>query len=323
MNSLVSKALALSFLFSSLLSIVFAQDSGYIGYSLSQNGSPEDAVYETASTDAGTDVLVPEPDVFLNASISVGEIDIEVDNITAKVNLDAKVLNLLRFNAGVDASIDRVRLNIQNVSAKVLLEARLENVVEMIGDVLNTIDLNPVVATLGRGVSNIVGNATDSLGGSGSGEGASSSSAAAPSTSASSAAVRRSSNALDYNMAHNILYSVNDYSGHTHTNRVLSLNGTILDVYLDNNGNERGRRAVGSYSRDMTFTGHNRTITIDGQTEFELGYLYAPYAGLEVTSIVLVDSAGKVVRTQVVAEAEGAGTSTVSDDDQDGPYRKQ
>lgn len=62
----------------------------------------------------------------------VGEINIEVQNLTAKINLDAQVLQLLSFNAGVDLSIDRVRLLIQNVTAKVVLEARLANLVLMI-----------------------------------------------------------------------------------------------------------------------------------------------------------------------------------------------
>lgn len=108
------------------------QDDGYIGYRLDQRGDPESAVYETANTNTDVDDTLPvDPDVYLNASVSVGEIDIEVDNITAKVNLQAQVLNLLNIRAGVDVSIDRVRLTIQNVSAKVLLEARLENIVTM------------------------------------------------------------------------------------------------------------------------------------------------------------------------------------------------
>lgn len=108
------------------------QDDGYIGYRLDQRGDPESAVYETANTNTDADNILPEdPDVYLNASVSVGEIDIEVDNITAKVNLQADVLKLLHFSAGVDASIDKVKLTIQNVSAKVELEARLENVVQM------------------------------------------------------------------------------------------------------------------------------------------------------------------------------------------------
>lgn len=53
-------------------------------------------------------------------------------NLTAKINLDAQILQLLSFNAGVDLSIARVNLLIQNVTARVLLEARLANLVLMI-----------------------------------------------------------------------------------------------------------------------------------------------------------------------------------------------
>ncbi|KAI2639956.1 hypothetical protein GGS26DRAFT_294434 [Hypomontagnella submonticulosa] len=293
MNPFVSKAVA--FLLLSLFSIVLAQGDGYIGYELNKRGDPEAVNYETADTPG---VELPEtPDVYLNASVSVGEIDIEVDNLTAKINLDAKVLNLLHFTAGVDASIDRVSLKIQNVSAKVELEARLGNVVQMVGDVLNTIDLNPIVATLGNTVGNIVGNVTDELG---------NGSSSTPSTA--------SKRDLDYNLAYNILYSINDYSGETHTNRVLAQNGSIYDSFLDNNGDEHSRRVVGYYSRDMTFTGHNRTITIDGKTEYELQYEYKPFPGLDAVANIYVTTEGQVIRTQLIAEAEGGGTSTISDD---------
>ncbi|KAI5926457.1 hypothetical protein F4810DRAFT_654480 [Camillea tinctor] len=232
MRPFISQAFA--FLLLSLFSSTLAQNDGYVGYELHKRGDPESANYETADT-PGVE-LPEEPDVYLNANVSVGEISIEVDNITAKINLDAKVLNLLHFTAGVDASIDRVSLRITNVSAKVELEARLGNVVQMVGDVLNTIDLNPIVATLGNSVGSIVGNITDDLG----------------SDSSSTTSTNSKRDALDYNIEHNILYSVNDYSGQTHTNRVLAQNGSIYDQFLDNNGNEHGRQVVGYYSRDMT-----------------------------------------------------------------------
>lgn len=71
------------------------------------------------------------------------------------------MLNLLTFNAGVDLSIDKVRLLIENVTAKVLLEARLENLVAMVNSTLNSIDLNPIIAELGESLGDI----TDSVGG--------------------------------------------------------------------------------------------------------------------------------------------------------------
>lgn len=69
----------------------------------------------------------------------------------------------------------------------------------------------------------------------------------------------------------NVLYSINDYSGNTHTNRVLGQDGNLYDVKLDNDGNQQSSVNVGSYSQDMTFTGHNHTVTVNGQVkEYEL-----------------------------------------------------
>lgn len=106
-----------------MLSFTCAQssaDDGYIGYSLSSTGdTADDVIYSTDSTPANVSTTDPPPDVELNATVSVGEIDIVVSNLTAKVNLEVQVLQLLQFNAGVDASIDRVSLTIKNVTAQV------------------------------------------------------------------------------------------------------------------------------------------------------------------------------------------------------------
>ncbi|PQE16157.1 hypothetical protein CJF31_00009149 [Rutstroemia sp. NJR-2017a BVV2] len=124
-NNIVFNAVTLFALFASFVAAQTATSSGgYIGYTLIPSNDPESVVYDTASTSANTSLTIPEPDVFLNASLFVGEIYLDVQNISAKVNLDAQVLNLLYFNAGVDASIDRVSLLIQNISAHVTLEAR-------------------------------------------------------------------------------------------------------------------------------------------------------------------------------------------------------
>lgn len=122
-----------------LISAVVAQstDDGYTGYKLTfEPRDTEDVVYETASTPANVSCQprfsdipispyqtsisvgnmraeliyqqaspIDSPDVYLNASVSVGEISILVANLTAKVNLDAQVLSLLYFNAGVTASV--------------------------------------------------------------------------------------------------------------------------------------------------------------------------------------------------------------------------
>lgn len=125
-----------------------------------------------------------------------------------------------------------------------------------------------------------------------------------------SSATRRS-----FQLDDGILYSVNDYSGNTHTNRVLAQSGDLYDVKLDNDGSETSRAVVGHYSQDMTFSGHNRTITVAGQVrEFELQYIYTPFTGIESICWVYVTPAGKVTRTRVIAEGFGGGSSSISDD---------
>ncbi|KAK0639786.1 hypothetical protein B0T16DRAFT_338955 [Cercophora newfieldiana] len=309
MTGLLRRAFALLLLATASAALTAGDGDGYIGYRLQRRGDPESVGYETASTD-DTSIMPVEPDVYLNASVSVGHIGIQVDNITAKVNLDAQVLKLLHFSAGVDASIDRVKLTIENVSAKVELEARLENVVTMIGNVLDSIDLNPIIATLGQNVAHIVNNTLDTLAGP---IGGGASGGASGGGGGGGGNNKRSE--LSYNLEHNVLYSVNDYQGKTHTNRILAQNGSIYDEFLDNDGNENGRATVGYYSRDMTFNGHNKTIAVDGEVkEYELQYVYTPFVGIEVTSWIYLDPAGAVTRTQVIAEGRGGGTSTISND---------
>ena len=283
--------IALCFLIASFIS---AQSStaadGYIGYSLEQNGDPESVVYATNSTTPNVSTTYPPPDVFLNVSVHVGEIDITVDNLTAKINLDAKVLQLLEFNAGVTASIDRVALVIKEVNAKVLLEARLGNILLMVSNVLDSIDLNPILATLGQTVSQIVGDTTDLL---------------------TSDLKKRS-----YTLAHNILYSVNNYAGHTHTNRILAQNGSIIDQSIDNEGDVYSEVVVGNYAQDMTFNGYNRSLSGNSKADRELEYVYSPFPGLQVVSAIFTDASGNVVSTQVLSEASGGGSSTIAADEE-------
>jgi hypothetical protein len=266
---------------------------GYAGYSLEFEGDKDSVVYDTSST-ASNISTISSPDVYLNASLHVGEIDILVANLSAKINLDAQVLNLLKFNAGVDAQIDRVQLLIQNVTAKVLLEARLENLVLMIGDILDSLDLNPVLATLGQDVGDIVNTTLSGL---------------TDTTAESAAVVPR-----NWNLEHNVLYSVNDYSGRTHTNRVLTQSGSIVDQFLDNEGVMHSQTVVGDYLKDMTFNGYNKSIVLDGHVAQELEYVYAPFPGLSVVSAVFLNSNGSmVVATKVLSESSAGGSSTVGD----------
>jgi hypothetical protein len=264
-------------------------------YTLTQTGDPDSVVYDTSGTHANVSVTIPEPDVFLNASVHVGEIDLLVANLSAKINLDAEVRSLLKFNAGVAAQVDRVQLVIQNITAYAHLEARLENLVLMINDVLNSLDLNPVLATLGQDVGNLVNQTVGGLTGGSGGSGG-----------------NLTARSIDeFPLSENILYSVNNYEGNTHTNRVLFPNGDIVDQELDNDGQVHSQSVVGTYATEMSFNGFNQSVTIDGQYLRELEYNYAPIPGLSIVAAVFQDASGKVVKARVLAEARGGGYSTI------------
>ena len=265
---------------------------GYTGYNLSISGDGDSTSYETDNTDTSPNDSLTPPDVFLNASVSVGEIDITVKNLTAKINIDAQVLSLLQFNAGVDLSINRVALTIQNVSAKVILEARLENLLLMINDTLNSIDLNPIIATLGQDLGQLVNTTVGGLTGSSTND----------------------LNARGFNLDEGILYSINDYTGNAHTNRVLTQSGEIVDQSLHNDGSVFSQVVVGDFSHDMTFTGQERTLLYNGENVKGLEYSYSPFPGLITVAEIYIDMNNNVVGTRVLSEIEAGGSSTISND---------
>jgi hypothetical protein len=108
-----------------------------------------------------------EPDVLLDVTeLRVEEISLEVEDLTARVSLQANVLDLLRLHVGVDATLGGVQLTIKGVEAKVLLKARLDNVARIIDRVLDTIDNNPQIIgqltePIGQAVTEVVPGTAD------------------------------------------------------------------------------------------------------------------------------------------------------------------
>lgn len=294
----------------SLASSVYAQSAasaastgaGYVGYNVSLEGDTDSVVFSTEETRPYANLTEPDPDIFLNASVFVGEISLDVENLTAKVNLDLQILQLLTFNAGVDVSIDRVNLLIQNVTAKVLLEARLQNLVLMVNDTLSSIDLNPVIASLGNDVSSVVNNTAGALGSTVGGV------VGGVTGSSGSTSVKR-----NLNLDQNILFSVNDYSGNTHTQRILAQNGDIVEQEFDNNAQVHSRRVVGSYAKDMTYNGHEESMARAGELVQQLQYTYAPIHGVSIVAAIYINEAKAVVATEVLSEFDVGGGSTISD----------
>tara|TARA_R110002003_G_scaffold2123_3_gene24061 strand:+ start:11609 stop:12544 length:936 start_codon:yes stop_codon:yes gene_type:complete len=294
-----------------LLVLSQSANDGYSGYKLEvrQDGDPAAVLYETENTKtSNVSALDPVPDVLLNASVHVGEIYIGVDNLTAKINLDAQVLQLLQFNAGVDLSIDKVSLLIQNVTARVYLEARLGNLVTMISDVLDSIDLNPVIAELGNGLGSIINDTAGLIGDVGGG---------LTGNDSTQAATKRDIDFHQFDLLNNILYSVNNFEGNTHKRRVLAQNGDIVEQTLNNFGSISASTVVGNYLTNMRFNGFNESVTYKGQEVWEEEYVYEPFAGLySISGVFKSKSTGAVVGTQLLAEARGGGNANIGNVDE-------
>jgi len=146
----------------------------------------------------------------------------------------------------------------------------------MINGVLESLDLSPVLATLGQDLGPIVDTVTDGLTG--------------------SSSLNTSDELLSYNLANNILYSVNDFSGHIRTNRILAQDGNIMEQPLDNTSSVLKSQIVKSYL-DMAFNRRNQSVIWNGKSTHELEYTYAPFPGLSVVSAIYANATGEVVAT--------------------------
>ena len=103
----------------------------------------------------------PEFDVVLDIpNLCVERIFLKVDTVTAKINLDAKVSNLVHVSAGADVFIGNVDLTIQDVRARALLLVDLTDVVHIVDQTLTFVDNHPeIVDQLTSTLANVGGAA--------------------------------------------------------------------------------------------------------------------------------------------------------------------
>ncbi|CAD0021226.1 unnamed protein product, partial [Aureobasidium pullulans] len=98
------------------------------------------------------------PDVYLNVpELHVGRIELTVDKLSADLNLNAKVANLVQLNAGVQVSVEKVNITIAEVDAEVELVIRLGHLVDIVGRVFDSLDLNPLLINTISNVTSLVG----------------------------------------------------------------------------------------------------------------------------------------------------------------------
>jgi hypothetical protein len=102
----------------------------------------------------------PDYDVVLDIpNLCVNRLFLKVDSVTAKINLDARISNLVRVSAGADVLIGNVDLTIQGVRAQALLLVDLDDVVYIVDQTLTFIDKHPeIIQQLGSTLQNTVGS---------------------------------------------------------------------------------------------------------------------------------------------------------------------
>ncbi|CEI62477.1 hypothetical protein FVEN_g5020 [Fusarium venenatum] len=97
------------------------------------------------------------PDVHLKVpELSVGRIELDVDNLHADINLNADIAKLVQLNAGIQIGIEKVNITIVDVEAELELVVRLGHLVEIVNRTLASLDLNPALINLLDSVGDIV-----------------------------------------------------------------------------------------------------------------------------------------------------------------------
>jgi hypothetical protein len=114
----------------------------------SNGGSPSRQSQSQASSRSSQQNGAGEPDVLLDVpQLKVDEIGLEVDNLHARIALEAKLGDLLQLYVGADVVVDKVALEIKGVEAQAQLIARLDNVYSILDRTLKTVEQNPELIT--------------------------------------------------------------------------------------------------------------------------------------------------------------------------------
>jgi pyruvate/2-oxoglutarate dehydrogenase complex dihydrolipoamide acyltransferase (E2) component len=125
-------------------------------------------IYRSYAEDARKGSRV-DPDVLIDIPVvKVDSIHLELDDLEAHVALQAKVMELVNLNVGVDVKLGKVVLDIKGVEAQALLKVRLDHVTAIVDRVLTTVDRNPkLVDSIGKAVEDVGEGAGHTLGESG------------------------------------------------------------------------------------------------------------------------------------------------------------
>ncbi|HZY64861.1 MAG TPA: E3 binding domain-containing protein [Rubrobacteraceae bacterium] len=104
---------------------------------------------QTRSTDETPDVTLDVP------TLNLEEAHLQVDNLRARISLQAELADMVRINVGVDAFLEKVELDLNGLEAQTLLKANLENVRGILVRTLESLDNNPdLIESLAQAAGN-------------------------------------------------------------------------------------------------------------------------------------------------------------------------
>jgi hypothetical protein len=230
-----------------------------------------------------------EYDVVLDIpNLCVDRVRLNVNNLQARVALDARVANLVRVNAGADVQIAEVNLGIDGVRAQALLLVDLDNVVQVVERALAFIDANPQIITQLTGTVN---NTVNTVGGV-------ANTALQPGGPVSGVAGTVGQTLNSVTQPGGLLSQTVNTLGQTVT-RTLDASGNIVEQTLDTTGGVAGSRVVGSLL----------TLPVLRQTAGQGGQIVRQVR--DQTGAVIeftLDAAGRLVGSRVLSQGRRTGS---------------
>ena len=90
---------------------------------------------------------VGEPDVLLDVPVlNVEELDLEVEDLRARISYQAELADMVKINVGIDAEVGKAKIGIQGIEVQAQLKARLDNVRAIFSEVLVALQRDPELA---------------------------------------------------------------------------------------------------------------------------------------------------------------------------------
>jgi hypothetical protein len=223
------------------------------------------------------DVIVDVP------NLCVQRIRLNVQNLDARLALNARVANLVSVRAGADVHIGEVDLGINGVRAQALLLVDLDNVVYVVDRALQFVDDNPQI------ISQLVGTVQNTLGT----VGGVANTALRPGGVADQAVGVVGQTLNNVTAPGGVLSQTVNTLGQT-VQRTLDTSGNIVEQTLNTAGGVASTRTVGRLL-DLPVIGESTNSA--GQTVRQV----RDQSGAIIE--LVVDNAGRVVRSRVVQPA--------------------